>query len=157
MKKSIFLLLPIYAVAIAFFFLLNSPIMAAPDNVNTFYKALLDGDEGQVKALIARNPGLINARFAGQSPLHIAAEKGTKKMIKYLIAGGADVKARDYNGLTPLHCAAIGGKTDCAEILIMKGADINALDTINKSPLNYAMEHGNKDTENLLRKYRPRE
>lgn len=65
----------------------------------------------------------------GVTPLHWAAERGTKEIVESLLARKADVNAKDEIGHTPLHMAVRGGKKDVVELLVARQADINAKTT----------------------------
>jgi len=48
----------------------------------------------------------------GQTPLHLAAEKGNMEIAELLCGKGADPNAKDANSQTPLHLAAKKGSID---------------------------------------------
>ena len=51
-------------------------------------------------------PALVSSKNRdGETPLHLAAENGDKKMVELLLANQADVNATDGTGDTPLHLA----------------------------------------------------
>jgi ankyrin repeat protein len=132
-------------------------LWAQKDKTNALYQAIVNGDMREVERLIDKNPGLLEAKYAGATPLHLVAEKGNRDMAKYLLKKGAQVDSLDYDGATPLHYAAQYGSKEVAELLISKGANINALDNRHRTPLKVAMEEGQKEVEKLLRKYKARE
>ncbi|NTV80359.1 MAG: hypothetical protein HGA24_02935 [Candidatus Aminicenantes bacterium] len=91
------------------------------------HDAVRAGDLAKVKALVAKDPKVVNEKDArGRTPLHFASGAGNTEIVKFLIASGADVKATDPDGFTPLHWAAYEGHGDAARALIAAGADPNA-------------------------------
>jgi len=91
------------------------------------HDAVRAGDLAKVKALVAKDPKVVNEKDTrGRTPLHFASDGGSREMIAFLIANGADVKATDPDGSTPLHWAAWAGQADAARALIAAGADPNA-------------------------------
>jgi ankyrin repeat protein/tetratricopeptide (TPR) repeat protein len=75
---------------------------------------------------------------SGQTPLHMAANRGSVKDIKQLLNAEVDPNARDPWGRTPLHMAAAAGHADAAKLLIEHGADVEVRTSENYSPLVYA-------------------
>lgn len=63
----------------------------------------------------------------GESPIHIAAWKGTPQDILWLLNNGANLSQRGEFGMTPLHYAYMGGKRENIEFLLNASADTNAL------------------------------
>jgi ankyrin repeat protein len=112
----------------------------------------------KVKALLAANPGLVNARDERlqQTPLHLAAGSTSssgsdrKITVELLIARGADVNARDAQRRTPLHEVAYYDRKDIVELLLSKGADVNARDDSGETPLFMAASGGHKEVVELF-------
>ena len=59
----------------------------------------------------------------GESPIHIAAWKGTAQDVQWLLDNGADIHQRGEFGMTPLHYAYMGYKLENVEALLNAGAD----------------------------------
>ena len=70
------------------------------------------------------------------SPLHFAAEAGSKKITEWLISIGADVNAKDHTGKTPL---------DWAE----EGCCVGAMKIEKKQTADLLRKHGGKTGEEL--------
>ncbi|MEW6359837.1 MAG: ankyrin repeat domain-containing protein [Planctomycetota bacterium] len=81
-----------------------------------------------IAILLLDNGADANAQYAqpGTTPLHMAAEKNSKKLVEHLIAAGAEVNRKSHRWtecMTPLHVAASAGRKDIVELLISAGAD----------------------------------
>ena len=118
--------------------------------------AAAQGDEGEVKKLLAGGAD-VNARDgSGQTPAHYGARTwGGMKALKILLKAGADVNAIDLDGSTPLHLALSSGSGDAShetvELLIAAKANIHAIDLDGDTPLHLASGRGGKDdTQSLL-------
>ena len=95
-------------------------------------------------AVLKRN---LSMRFGeGETPLHIAASKGSCGFVQYLINRGAQVNAKDGSSSTPLHEAVIAGSTDCAQMLIKAGADVNAQNASGNTALHLVMPLDARET-----------
>jgi ankyrin repeat protein len=99
------------------------------------------GKLAKVRALLKRNPQLVNATDSnGATPLHYAALYVHKDVVQLLLASGAEVNAKAHDGVTPLHyCAASRGSKDVAKLLLANGAEVNAKDQHGSTPLHYTV------------------
>ena len=87
----------------------------------------------------------------GETPLHVAAEKGHVEVVKLLLEHGANPNARDMYGVTPLHLAARKGHVEITKLLLEHGADPNAKEKLGgETPLYWAVVHDRIDTAKLL-------
>lgn len=86
----------------------------------------------------------------GETPLHLAASYGYKKLAAKLIEKSANINAQCNEGWTPLHQAAMKGRKDVAELLISKGAIIDIKDKEGNTPLHCSAGWGNKEIVELL-------
>ena len=83
----------------------------------------------------------------GNTPLNLAAFRGTLDLVKFLLEKGADKEAKDNNGNTPLHKAAKRRKVNVVKLLLEKGADKEAKDNNGNTPLELATD---TDVQELL-------
>jgi ankyrin repeat protein len=138
-KKSLIL-----SVILVIFFM---PIMA-----EDIHEAVKKGNPDLVKAILAENPELINARGEyGRTPLMQAAFSRQEAVFKYLVEKGADVNLSNKEGFGPLHFTTLFGARELVELLISKGAQINSnTNVIGVTPLHLAASRGHKDVVELL-------
>lgn len=81
--------------------------------------AIRDNSVGHVKALITKNPELINQPMAnGELPLHFAVRLHQKEIVKTLLALHADETQLDSQNLTAFDHAAIGKDPKIAKTLL---------------------------------------
>ena len=81
-----------------------------------------------------------------QTPMHLAAERGSDKVVQVLCAAGADPNLRYADamnvyrdGSTPMHLAASNKHTKVVKILLEAGANHMAQDTKGRTPLDIAV------------------
>ena len=78
----------------------------------------------------------------GETPLHLATQRGDLAVVKALLSAKANPQARNDRGETPLHsaawCEGFGARnaSDIVKILIKEGADVDARDKTGSTPLN---------------------
>jgi ankyrin repeat protein len=120
-----------------------------------FFKAIQSGDAAQVSALIAADPGLLEAkneqglgpftvaRYSRQEAIaNLLLEKGVSldifaacmageqsRVAELLTADPGLMGAYSHDGWTPLHLAAFFGHTEIAEAMLAGGANANARST----------------------------
>jgi len=87
-----------------------------------------------------------SARFAGRTPLHIAAGKGVLPAVEALLKAGADPNVLSALGHTPLYDAANqAGTPEIVRALIQAGADVNL-----SNALHMAARRGNLAVAEVL-------
>ncbi|MCK5057207.1 MAG: ankyrin repeat domain-containing protein [Candidatus Aminicenantes bacterium] len=145
MKKKITIVLTLFV------FLM--PVMASG-----IHEAARRGDLKKVEELLAKDPGLANARITSaeeganfrKTPLHFAAEFGGKEIVTLLLANKADVDARTAFGFSPLHYAAMKGQKEVAELLISNGCKLDLKNTFNITPIFLAASQGHVEIVEML-------
>ena len=79
-------------------------------------------DRGHDIPLVSAN----QANALGESPIHIAAWKGSPEDLMWLIENGADISQRGDFDMTPLHYAYMGHKPENIKVLLNSGANPEA-------------------------------
>lgn len=88
--------------------------------------------------------------FRGQTPLHLAADKGDINLLKTLLLETcSNINQRDDHLATPLHFAAYSS-AEAVKFLIKAGADLNPLDADGDPPLEWADESRNVENIRFL-------
>lgn len=87
------------------------------------------------------------ANAQGETPLMIAAIRGSLPAVQALVKRGASVNRA---GWTPLHYACSGPDNGVAAFLIANGADLNARSENGTTPLMMAARYGSSDLVPLL-------
>lgn len=83
----------------------------------------------------------------GNSPLHVAAERGNAPLVEFLLARGADANAMNGKGRTALHWAA---DRQVVEVLLRNGADPVRRDKGGMTPRDVAQTEGRRDVAKAL-------
>jgi len=86
----------------------------------------------------------------GNTPLHLAVDRGSQDIAELLIANGARVNVRNANGQTPLYQAIAIGHNEMAALLINNGTDVNNIDGSGTTPLHKAAHYGTVKILKLL-------
>jgi ankyrin repeat protein len=135
-------------------------------DVKTLHEQVKSGDLTGVRATLAGNPDLLNAKNeSGQCALLLSQYYGRQEVAEYLLGlgpaldiftaaamGRADavlseldrdpalIGAHSTDGWTPLHLAAFFGRKDLAQSLIERGAEVDAQSTnaMKNTPLHAA-------------------
>jgi len=114
-----------------------------------FHLAVKARDIKAIKRLLADGE-IIDARFHGQTALHMALELGFADVVQSLLAHGACAIAKDAKGNTPLHYAARKGMHAIGALLIRKGANVDVVNDARETPLHCAARIAHLDTIKLL-------
>ncbi len=87
---------------------------------------------------------------AGNSLLHVAADKGWPAAVSVVLHIGLDPNAVNSEQLTPLHLAARECHRTAAEALLSSGAHVDARDLTDRTPLHLAADRGQTPVAELL-------
>jgi uncharacterized protein len=87
------------------------------------------------------------ANAEGETPLMLAAIRGSLPVVQALVKRGAAINRK---GWTPLHYACSGPDNGVAAFLIAQGAELNARSENGTTPLMMAARYGNSDLVPLL-------
>lgn len=88
--------------------------------------------------------------LSGQTPLHLATDRGHIECVKALILAGADINAFDHDGISILQAAVIGGDKECCHLLLLLGADPDHADNDGDTPRDSAQD--DEDLKEFFRK-----
>ncbi|KAK2675010.1 Ankyrin repeat [Fusarium oxysporum f. sp. vasinfectum] len=84
----------------------------------------------------------------GNTPLHVASDKGYYEIASQLVDAGANCNATDGQGMTPLHLASFGNHYKIIALLVLKapvlGIDIDAKANDGRNSLHLASLQGNE-------------
>jgi len=109
------------------------------------------GATGSARIVVAHEPRG-DDRFAGWTPVMVAAEKGDPAALRNGLAAGFDVNAADPHGTTALMAAARAGHVPAIETLLAGGARIEARDAAGDTALGGALRRHQLGTlQSLLR------
>ncbi|KAL3531268.1 hypothetical protein ACH5RR_010590 [Cinchona calisaya] len=98
------------------------------------YHAILGKHSPTTMYLLENGADVTKSSNKGYTPLHYAAEKGSKEFLKLLISKGAELRANSEAG-TPLHCAAAYGNKEALKFLLELNADPSSASPLHFSPL----------------------
>src|ERR1035438_2626878 len=114
-------------------------------------RAVMEGAQPAVELLVAHkaDPNIGRLEYEW-TPLHEAAQRGSKGIAEVLLKAGADVNAKETHGCTPLNIAASGKQREVAELLLANHADPNAKSDIGQTPLHIAVNNGPRELAELL-------
>jgi hypothetical protein len=125
---------------------------------NEFWSAVRDRNVKKVQEMLAVEPGLAQARYAGSmTPLHLAAcppvFETAYLITKALVANGANINESDLCGYTPLHLAASGTQKlagTMVKFLIRSGANSNAKAANGETPVDLARQASGAEESPVL-------
>jgi ankyrin repeat protein len=116
------------------------------------FKAVKQGNEGEVTRLLDRDPALLEkAGHRGVTPILLAAEHGQLGVMQLLIRRGADASATtSISGDTALHLASWGGQEEAAAFLLGQGAQSTHREEDDGTPFMLACGQGHLGVVRLL-------
>ena len=127
------------------------------DPAKEIIKAAKSGDAERVRALLANDKALVEARDKdGSTPMHCAVWKGHPQVVALLLKAGADVNAQNENdhwGTTPLHAAAHANQAAIAQLLIDYGANVRATDREGRTPMFHTTFHEARAVVKVLERH----
>lgn len=91
--------------------------------------------------------------LSGQSPLHVACERGSLECAKVLVVCGANPDLQDLNGMTPIMLATKFGHQELALFLIEKSTNLNVTQRNKWSALHFAVSVGDFEVAKNLVNY----
>jgi ankyrin repeat protein len=123
----------------------------APD----FFEACIVGDEGVVRAALARGQNVDERAPDGYTPLGLAVFFRNPAIARLLIDAGADLdaKASNLQAVAPIHAAVARGDLATLTLLLERGADPNLTQEKHVRPLHDAAITGNSAAAALLLMY----
>jgi ankyrin repeat protein len=110
------------------------------------------GDLEEVRRLVQRGRGLVDAVYRDMSPLIAAARNGHVEVVRYLLDEGADINLRP-GGLTGLSYACLEGRLQVVALLLACGARTTPSGG-GWTPLIYAAREGHTGIVELLLAHR---
>jgi ankyrin repeat protein len=113
-------------------------------------KAISNGDQAAVTALLDQGADVNEVGRSNFTPLHWAAYYGKEDMARLLLDRGAKPNVQAGRFGTPLTMAAQYGFTEVARLLLEKGADPTMADYDGKTPLQIAESLGHVEIIKLL-------
>ena len=126
------------------------PNLADSRGRTALFTAVREGSQRALDSLLVAPQLRIDAVNAnGETPLMIAAIRGSLPAVQALVKRGAAV---NREGWTPLHYACSGPDNGVAAFLIAQGADLNARSDNGTTPLMMAARYGSGDLVPLLLK-----
>lgn len=105
----------------------------------------------EVERLLA-NGADAKAVEGGETPLHIAARRGSGQLVKALAKAGGDPNAASGFGVTPLHIACTeAGTVEVVKALLAAGANPRQADNSGDTAFDYAARDRRDDLVEVLR------
>ena len=116
-------------------------------------KAAGQNDVDLLKRLLTDYPALIKHKDEdGQTPLHLAADKGAMDALKALLEAGANGNAADGDGITVLQAAVIADNVEVCKVLLENGANPDHADSDGDTPRTCAQDDGSDEMKKLFSK-----
>mmetsp|Transcript_9244 Transcript_9244/g.10553 ORF Transcript_9244/g.10553 Transcript_9244/m.10553 type:complete len:364 (-) Transcript_9244:214-1305(-) len=110
-------------------------------------KTLLESSSNEISNKISSNA----LDVSGQTPLHLAADRGHINCVKSLVLAGADIHSVDHDGISILQAGVISGDKDCCQLLLLLGSNPDQADHDGDTPRDSAQD--DKEMRELFEKY----
>lgn len=125
------------------------------DFYDPFLESIKSNNCKSIKMLIKTGLADVNKIYQGygadgRTPLHFAAELGSKDVVLLLLSNGANPKALTNSGFSALHLAAQYGHVDIFEPLVQAGIDINLQSEVRTTALHEAARNGHQTSVSKL-------
>ena len=120
------------------------------DHAHLLHMAARDDDISRLKELLQSSSSGVDVNSldeSGQTPLHLAADRGSVDCVTLLLEAGANVLAADSDGFTALHVAVIANQVDVCRVLLKHGADPTQEDNDGETPLSSCDD----DTDDVIK------
>lgn len=125
MKKTILITAAVMLLAVGGIYAGNNEVPDQPaemsfnvknDGLNSFCKAIVNGDLETVRKLIALGED-VNQKSLGMTPAIVAARYNKAEILELLIAHGANLKIKSDKGYTAKKTAEMSKATDALQVI----------------------------------------
>ncbi|XP_071090913.1 ankyrin repeat domain-containing protein 55-like [Haliotis cracherodii] len=124
------------------------------EQMTALHWAAFHGRPTHLEDLIARQADIFAQDIDGKTPMHWAAQNGSKKSCDILASStdGAElINLADHSGKTAVHFAAAAGHAEIVQLLSgFPGCDLEALDPDDRTPLHWASATGQTESIKTL-------
>ena len=111
--------------------------LALEDSQYPLHAAAREGRIEELKKILLDTSSTIcpNALdVSGQTPLHLATDRGHIECVEALVLEGANINSVDHDGISILQAAVIGGNKECCQLLLILGANPDQADHDGDTP-----------------------
>jgi ankyrin repeat protein len=129
---------------------LDEGCWAGSSAMDDVWEPAATGDVGEVEQLVGQDPGLLNAKEHGFTPLMLASADGRVEVVRWLLDHGATIDERDIGGNTALLMACDEGQTSVVRLLLGRGAEPTLADQNGWTPLMAASVRGHLEVVRSL-------
>jgi len=130
------------------------------DSKHLLHQAASEGNLSQIQFLLSSSSLPIQDQInqvddQGQTPLHLAADRGYYEIIQYFVENGANPNAVDEDGFSIIMIAVMAADTSekwisIVKYLMEKGADANLEDDDGESAKSFVMSEGSDEMKTLF-------
>lgn len=118
------------------------PNKLGADNNTSLFHYVVAYAKPMMAPLIQKDPALLSKLDAnGNTPLHIAVEKGDEEAIQFLLFNAADIEAKNRQELTPLGVAVTKKDLKTCKFLVDKKANIQVRDSDQNTLMHLILSH----------------